>query len=48
MKKRLSLLLVFALVLSMVTSAFAAEGMESGEQPPRVGKPNNCHGWNAG
>ena len=33
MKKRLSLLLVFALVLSMVTSAFAAEGMESGEQP---------------
>lgn len=33
MKKVLSLLLVFALVLSMVTSAFAAEGMEGGEQP---------------
>lgn len=33
MKKMLSLLLVFALVLSMVTSAFAAEGMEGGEQP---------------
>ena len=33
MKKMLSLLLVFALVLSMVTSAFAAEGIEGGEQP---------------
>lgn len=33
MKKMLSLLLVFALVLSMITSAFAAEGIEGGEQP---------------
>ena len=33
MKKMLSLLLVFALVLSMVTSAFAADGTEGGEQP---------------
>lgn len=33
MRKMLSLLLVFALVLSMVTSAFAAEGIEGGEQP---------------
>ena len=33
MKKMLSLLLVFALVLSMATSAFAAEGTDWGEQP---------------
>ena len=33
MKKMLSLLLVFALVLSMVTSAFAADDIEGGEQP---------------
>lgn len=33
MKKMLSLLLVFALMLSTVTSAFAADGMEGGEQP---------------
>lgn len=33
MKKMLSLLLVFALVLSMVTSAFAADDTEGGEQP---------------
>lgn len=33
MKKMLSLLLVFALVLSTVTSAFAADGTEGGEQP---------------
>lgn len=33
MKKMLSLLLVFTLVLSMATSAFAAEGTDCGEQP---------------
>lgn len=33
MKKMLSLLLVFALMLSTVTSAFAADDMEGGEQP---------------
>lgn len=33
MKKMLSLLLVFALLLSTVTSAFAADGTEGGEQP---------------
>ena len=33
MKKILSLLLVFTLVLSMATSAFAAEGTDCGEQP---------------
>lgn len=33
MKKMLSLLLAFALVLSMATSAFAAEGTDWGEQP---------------
>lgn len=33
MKKMLSLLLAFALVLSMATSAFAAEGTDCGEQP---------------
>lgn len=33
MKKMFSLLLVFALVLSMVTSAFAANDVEGGEQP---------------
>ena len=33
MKKMLSLLLVFALVLSTITSAFAADGTEGGEQP---------------
>ena len=33
MKKALTLLLVFALVLSMVTGAFAAESTENGEQP---------------
>lgn len=33
MKKIFSLLLVFALVLSMVTSAFAANDVEGGEQP---------------
>lgn len=33
MKKMLSLLLVFALVLSTVTSAFAADDIEGGEQP---------------
>ena len=33
MKKMLSLLLVFALVLSTITSAFAADYTEGGEQP---------------
>lgn len=33
MKKMLSLLLVFALALSMVTSAFATDNIEGGEQP---------------
>lgn len=33
MKKMLSLFLVFTLVLSMATSAFAAEGTDCGEQP---------------
>lgn len=37
MKKILSLWLVFALVLSMVTSALAADDMEGGEQAQEVG-----------
>ena len=51
MKKMLSLLLVFTLVLSMATSAFAAEGTDCGEQPQdqdvykRQAKPDAAPSW---
>lgn len=45
MKKMLSLLLVFTLVLSMATSAFAAEGTDCGEQPQDQEDQGNETRW---